>query len=126
MSSKTSSMTSRKIKLEHFVNLVAIAAADGYMNAREREFLADRAEETGMKAEEFESIMNDADKLKHVVPLNNVHPEDQIMDAIFISIVDGEMAEQEHQLCVDMACKLGLDKDAVEEAIDEIKAIWMR
>ena len=119
-------MTSRKIKLEHFVNLVAIAAADGYMNAREREFLADRAEETGMKAEEFESIMNDADKLKHVVPLNNVHPEDQIMDAIFISIVDGEMAEQEHQLCVDMACKLGLDKDAVEEAIDEIKAIWMR
>ena len=106
--------------------MVAIAAADGYMNAREREFLADRAEETGMKAEEFESIMNDADKLKHVVPLNNVQPEDQIMDAIFISIVDGEMAEQEHQLCVDMACKLGLDKDAVEEAIDEIKAIWMR
>ncbi|MGB3587267.1 MAG: hypothetical protein WBA23_12040 [Tunicatimonas sp.] len=119
-------MTNRKIKLEHFVNLVAIAAADGYMDAREREFLAERAEETGMNAEEFDRIIKDADKLQHVVPLNQVQPEDQIMDAIFISIVDGEIAEQEHQLCVDMACRLGLDKEAVEEAIDEVKAIWTR
>ncbi|MGD1895286.1 MAG: hypothetical protein ACFB15_32425 [Cyclobacteriaceae bacterium] len=41
-------MTNRRIKLEHFVNLVAVAAADGYFNAREREFLAERAEETGI------------------------------------------------------------------------------
>ncbi|MEM6840599.1 MAG: hypothetical protein AAF944_15840 [Bacteroidota bacterium] len=119
-------MTNRKIKLEHFVNLVAIAAADGYLNAREREFLAERAEETGIKSEEFDRLVKDADKLQYIVPLNQVQPQDQIMDAIFISVIDGEIAEQEHKLCVDMACRLGLEQEAVEQAIDEIKAIWAR
>lgn len=117
-------MTNWKVKLEHFVNLVAVAAADGYLNAREREFLADRAEETGLKAEEYESIVKDADKLHHVVPLNQFQPEDQLMDAIFMSIVDGEIAEQEYQLCVSMACKLGFERSDVEETISEIKLIW--
>lgn len=119
-------MTNRRIKLEHFVNLVAVAAADGYLNAREREFLAERAEETGIKADEYEQIVKDADKLQHVVPLNQVQPQDQLMDAIFMSIVDGEIAESEYQLCVAMACRLGFGKEEVEETIGEIKMIWDR
>lgn len=108
------------------MNLVAIAAADGYLNAREREFLAERAEETGVKADEYDSIMKDADKLQNVVPLNQFQPEDQIMDAIFMSIVDGEIADQEYQLCVSMASRLGFEKTEVEETINEIKLIWAK
>ena len=117
-------MMNRKIKLEHFVNLVAIAAADGYLDAREREFLSERAEENGMKAEEFDSIMNDADKLQFVVPLNQEEREDQLNDAIFMSIIDGEISDQEYSLCLSLASRLGIEPEEVDEVISGIKQIW--
>ena len=117
-------MMNRKIKLEHFVNLVAIAAADGYLDAREREFLSERAEENGMKAEEFDSIINDADKLQFVVPLNQEDCEDQLNDAIFMSIVDGEISDQEYSLCLSLAARLGVEQDEVDEVINNVKQIW--
>ena len=114
----------RKIKLEHFVNLVAIAAADGYLDAREREFLAERAEENGMKAEEFNSIISNADKLQFVVPMNHEECEDQLNDAIFMSIVDGDISEQEYELCMSLANRLGVDAREVDEVINDVKRIW--
>lgn len=117
-------MMNRKIKLEHFVNLVAIAAADGYLDVREREFLSERAEENGMKAEEFDSIINDADKLQFVVPLNQEECEDQINDAIFMSIVDGEISDQEYNLCLSLATRLGIERHEVDEVVNDIKKIW--
>ncbi len=117
-------MINRRIKLEHFVNLVAIAAADGYLDAREREFLAERAEENGMKAEEFDSIINDADKLQFVVPMNHEDCEDQLNDAIFMSIVDGDISEQEYSLCMSLATRLGIEAHEVDEVIDDVKRIW--
>lgn len=116
----------RKIKLEHFVNLVAIAAADGYLDAREREFLAERAEENGMKVEEFDSIINDADKLQFVVPLNQVECEEQLNDAIFMSIVDGNICEQEYNLCISLGSRLGIEQHEIDAVVDDIKKIWAR
>ncbi|MGD1895287.1 MAG: hypothetical protein ACFB15_32430 [Cyclobacteriaceae bacterium] len=43
-----------------------------------------------------------------------------------MSIIDGEIADSEYQLCVAMACRLGFGKDEVEETIGEIKMIWDR
>ena len=117
-------MMNRKIKLEHFVNLVAIAAADGYLDSREREFLAERAEESGMKAEEFDSIINDADKLQFVVPLNHVDCEEQLNDAIFMSIVDGDISDQEYNLCISLANRLGIEPSEVDDIVSDIKKIW--
>lgn len=117
-------MINRKIKLEHFVNLVAIAAADGYLDAREREFLAERAEESGMKAEEFDSIVNDADKLQFVVPLNQIECEEQLNDAIFMSIVDGDISDQEYNLCISLANRLGIEQYEVDDIVSDIKKIW--
>ena len=117
-------MMNRKIKLEHFVNLVAIAAADGYLDSREREFLAERAEESGMKTEEFDSIINDADKLQFVVPLNQVECEEQLNDAIFMSIVDGDISDQEYNLCVSLASRLGIEQQEVDDIVYDIKKIW--
>ena len=119
-------MMNRRVKLEHFVNLVAIAAADGYLDAREREFLAERAEENGMRAEEFKNIIDDADKLQFVVPLNQVACEEQLNDAVFMSMVDGEISEKEYQLCVSMANRLGVDECEVEAVVANIKQIWAK
>ncbi len=119
-------MMDRQIKLEHFVNLVAIAAADGYLDAREREFLAERAEENGMRAEEFNNIIEDADKLHFVVPLNQVECEEQLNDAVFMSMVDGEISDKEYQLCISLASRLGIAQQEVETVVANVKRIWAK
>lgn len=119
-------MMDRQIRLEHFVNLVAIAAADGYLDAREREFLAERAEENGMRAEEFNNIIEDADKLQFVVPLNQVAREEQLNDAVFMSIVDGEISDTEYHLCISLANRLGIDAREVDAVVAHVKRIWTK
>lgn len=119
-------MMNRQIKLEHFVNLVAIAAADGYLDAREREFLAERAEENGMRAEEFNNIIEDADKLQFIVPLNQVEREEQLNDAVFMSMVDGDISDKEYHLCISLANRLGIDEQEVETVVASIKRIWAK
>jgi len=119
-------MLERKIKLEHFKNLVAVAAADGYLNFREREFLAERAEEFGLSNEEIDRLLLDAHQLQYLVPFNQVEREDQLNDAIFMSIIDGEIAEPEYKLCLNIAERLGLDKSLVDAMVDEVQRIWSR
>lgn len=115
-----------KIKIEHFKNLVAVAAADGYLNSREREFLADRAEELELNEEEVKVILAEADKLQYVVPLNMVDREDQLNDAVFMSIIDGHIADQEYKLCLNIAERLGIETEYVNKMIERIKSVWER
>lgn len=115
-----------KIKIEHYKNLVAIAAADGYLNSREREFLSDRAQELGLNEEEVKEIIAEADTLQYIVPLNSEDGEDQLNEAIFMSIIDGDIAEQEYQLCMTLADRLGIDKEYVDDMIETVKTMWSK
>ncbi len=115
-----------KIKIEHYKNLVAIAAADGYLNNREREFLSERAQELGLKEDEVKAIMAEADILQYSVPLNSEDAEDQLNEAVFMSIIDGDIAEQEYQLCLTLADRLGIDKEYVDEMVDTVKMMWSK
>ncbi|WKN33730.1 hypothetical protein PZB74_10375 [Porifericola rhodea] len=119
-------MPERKIKLEHFKNLIAVAAADGYLNFREREFLTERAEEFGLDANEVDRLLLDAHKLQYMVPFNQIEREEQLNDVIFMSIIDGEIAEPEYQLCISIAERLGLEKSLVENMVAEVQKIWSR
>lgn len=113
-----------QIQLEHFKNLVAVAAADGYLNSRERELLSDRAQELGLSEAEVKAILADADNLQYVIPLNHIECEDQVGEAIFMSIIDGHIAEQEYKLCLHIAERLGIEQEYVDKIVAKIKAIW--
>lgn len=115
-----------EINIEHFKNLVAVAAADGYLNSREREFLADRAQELGLNDKEVRDILAEADELQYIVPLNTIESEDQLNDAVFMSIIDGHIAEQEYKLCLTIAERLGIETIYLDQMIERIKSVWER
>ncbi len=119
-------MKNKTLKLEHFKNLVAIAAADGYLDAREREFLADRAEEIGLSSENVQGIIEGADQLEFVVPMNKMDREDQLSDAIFMSMIDGDISDKEYELCLNIATRLGFEKEYLDNIVDAIRNIWNR
>lgn len=117
-------MSDKTIKVEHFKNLVAVAAADGFLDDNEMEFLTEKAEEIGMSREEVEGIMSQKEKLQFMVPMNMVDREDQLADIVYMSMIDGEIHENEYQLCLNIAERLGLTKEDLDEAVNLTKRLW--
>ncbi len=115
-----------EIKLDHFKNLVAVAAADGYMDAREREFLADRAEEIGLSSDKVQEIIDEANALEFMIPINQIDREDQLSDAVFMSVIDGDISEREYELCLSIASRLGFEKSYLDEIVNSIRDLWNR
>lgn len=109
--------SNRNIKIEHFQNLVAMAAADGFMDEEEKVFLAEKAEEFGFNATEIADMLNNPHELTFSVPSTMEEKEEQLSDAVFMAMIDGEIHDKEYNLCVNFAHKLGMTQNDVDEII---------
>lgn len=107
----------RNIKVEHFENLVAMAAADGHMDSDEIDFLAEKAEEFGLDPSEIESILSNPHELEFKLPTTHEEKEEQLSDAVFMAMIDGSIHEKEYAMCINFANKLGLSQNDVDQII---------
>ncbi|MCF6243174.1 MAG: TerB family tellurite resistance protein [Bacteroidales bacterium] len=114
----------KKIKLEHFANLVAVAYSDGYLEEHEKEFLSERAEEYGLPANEVKKLFDMAAELKFIVPQNDEEKEEQLSDAVYMAMIDGKVHEKEYDLCLTIAEKLDFRKKDLDYVIELTKKLW--
>ncbi len=112
------------IKLEHFQNLVAVAYADGRLDIKEAEFLAQKAEEYNIKKELVDKIIDNAERLEFIVPANNIEKMNQLTDSVYMAMIDGEVDDREYDLCLIIAKKLDFDKNYLDEIIKLTKKLW--
>ncbi len=117
-------MSEREINLNHFRNLVAVSVADGFLDDDEKEFLEERAEEFGLPSDEVSEIIAKADTLEFVVPEDEEDREEQLADIVFMSMVDGDIEDKEYQLCLNIAERLGLKKEDLDEVIALTQRLW--
>ena len=118
------SLEDKKIEKEHFQNIVAIAYADGHLDAEESKFLAERAEDYGLSKEVVDEIIKNAENLKFLIPMNDEEREEQLSDAVYMAMVDGNVDEKEYDLCLKIAEKLDLTKDYLDDVIELTKKLW--
>ncbi len=116
--------TQRQIKKEHFANLLIVAHADGKLTKEEIDLLAQRAIDYGLSEAEVRQMTDNLEKLKFEIPLNQEEKEEQLTNAIYMSLIDGEIAPQEYQICLSLAQKLGLDKKYLDNLIELVKELW--
>ncbi|MBL6449192.1 hypothetical protein JMN32_22980 [Fulvivirga sp. 29W222] len=116
----------RNIKLEHFINLVSVAFADGFIEDVERECLEERAIELGLLPEQIMSVMANIENLEFIVPELSEAKEEQLADVVFMSMVDGNIEEKEYLLCLNIAERLELKKSDLDEVIALTKRLWSR
>jgi len=114
----------RPIKEEHFANLIAVAYSDGFLNEQEIEFLTKRAEDYGLDIDIIHSMIEKANELMFVVPINNEDKEDQLADIVYIAMSDGKVHEQEYDLCMSIAKKLGFEKKDLDYIIALTVKLW--
>ncbi len=117
-------VSNHKIKKEHFANLLAVAYADGVFQPEELDFLADKAIEYGIEDAEVKDLLENIDKLKFSVPQNLEDKEQQLTDAIYLTMIDGKIDKREYQLCLNIAKKLDLNQKYLDNLIELIKELW--
>ena len=114
----------KKIQIEHFQNIVAVAHADGILDQSEKDFLSDRADDYGFSKETVDKIFKNIDNLEFIIPQNNEEREEQLSDAVFMAMIDGKVDDREYNLCLKIAEKLDLDRKYLDEVIDLTKRLW--
>lgn len=119
-------MEDREIRLTHFKNLVAVAIADGYLDDDEKEFLIDHAEECGLPLDEVNKTIENADQLKFIVPDSEEDREEQLADIVFLTMIDGSIEDKEYDLCLNIANRLELKKEDLDEVIALTQRLWSK
>ena len=116
----------KQINIEHFQNIVAVAYADGHLDMQEAEFLAERAEDYGLEKKIVDEILDNAENLKFVIPMNQEDREEQLSDAVYMAMIDGDVHEKEYNLCLKIAEKLDLSREYLDDLISLIKKLWQK
>ncbi len=114
----------KQIKKEHFANLLIVAYADGKLAKEEVNLLAQRAIDYGLSEEEIQQLVDNLDQLKFEIPYNQEEKEQQLTNAIYMSLIDGEIAQQEYKICLHLAQRLGLDQKYLDNLIELVKELW--
>lgn len=113
-----------EINLIHFQNLIAVAFADGNLDEEEEEFLYDMAEDFDIPSEEVQKLIKNADSLEFIIPESQEDKEEQLVNIVFMSMLDGDFHEDEYAICLDVAKRLGLSKSDLDEAVKLTKNLW--
>jgi uncharacterized tellurite resistance protein B-like protein len=105
------------IKIEHFRNLVSLAAADGKLADLEKIALSKIAYDRGIPLERFNVMLEKASEYVFLIPQNQEEKEKQLEEMINFAMVDGEFAKAEVELITTVAEKLGFKKEEVQQRI---------
>ena len=105
--------------LEHFRNLISLAAADGKIEEIERITLSKIAYDRGIAVDRMNVMLKKADEYFYLIPQNQVDREKQMEDMVELALVDGEMAPAEHDLIMKVGEKLGFTTEELERFIEK-------
>ncbi|MEM9857164.1 MAG: hypothetical protein AAF843_07400 [Bacteroidota bacterium] len=93
----------------HIKNLVVLAFSDGSIDEAELSILRHAAEEAGVSEAELDAWIKDADNIMLSIPENDADRENHLIDMIGMATADDTFSQDEYDLCLTIAEKLGYD-----------------
>lgn len=106
------------VRLEHFRNLVSLAAADGKIEEVERVALSKIAYERGIPLDRLNIMFERANEYQYLIPQNTREKDKQLEEMIDFALVDGEFAPAERELIKMVGEKLGYSIEEVNRIIE--------
>lgn len=106
------------VNLEHYRNLVALAAADGKIEESERVTLSKIAYQKDIPMDRMKVMLKKANEYKYFIPQNTQDRENQMSEMIELALVDNELAKAERSLILRVGRKLGFDDSEINNFIN--------
>ena len=110
----------KKLNLEYFRALIAVAMADGKLMEEEKLFFHEKAEEFGLSVHSVQEMLStELEDLKSQIDYQ-VDDIDFLTDIVAMAMIDGELHEKEYLLCVDLAKRKGFSQDELDKTVKEL------
>jgi uncharacterized tellurite resistance protein B-like protein len=109
-----------KERMSAVMNAIVVMQADGKVTEEEKKMLMAICQRVGLTESEFKKIMNRPDKIKFTPPQSDKERVSQIYDAVWMMMVDGEIDEDEMQVCEQLAVMLGYRPAIVRDMVRKV------
>ncbi|HNP18381.1 MAG TPA: hypothetical protein PKL31_08115 [Fulvivirga sp.] len=98
-------------------NLIALASADGHVDASELKIIKEAAKTAGVSDKKLEEWLKIGADFIHVIPEREDDREMQLIQMLTLAIADGEFTEDEYNLCKVVAERLGFSQQELDMII---------
>ena len=109
-----------KERLGQIKNLIMLAMADGRIDEDELAVIAMVAVREGMTADELDSVIDNIEKVEVELPRDIDTRKRYLQDMVELMVIDGEIHEDELNICQVYAIALGFNPDTVEQMVLDI------
>lgn len=117
---KHMSLEHDKERLGQIKNLIMLAMADGRIDEDELAVIAMVAVREGMTADELDSVIDNIEKVEVELPRDIDTRKRYLQDMVELMVIDGEIHEDELNICQVYAIALGFNPDTVEQMVLDI------
>lgn len=112
----------KKEKLSHLKNLVALSLADGKLKESELMAIATVMARENLTQEDFDKCMNDPASINLVIPVDDDTRLRYLRDMVILMMSDGDIDEKEMTVCKVTAKVLGYRHEIIDAMITDIIA----
>lgn len=106
------------VNIEHFRNLISLAAADGKIAEVEMVALSKIAYDNGIPLDRLNVMIERANEYVFLIPQNQQDRGKQMDDMIDLAMLDGEFANAERELINLVGSRLGFSPKEIREKIE--------
>ena len=106
------------VNIEHFRNLISLAAADGKIADVEMVALSKIAYENGIPLDRLNVMIDRANEYVFLIPQNQEGRDQQMEDMINLAMLDGDFANAERELINMVGGRLGFSPKEIREKIE--------
>ncbi len=107
----------KKLNVEYFRALMAVAMADGKLKKAEIDFFRSKANELGFPINSVQEMLSTELEDINKMALFEIDEIDFISDIVAMAMIDGEIHEKEYELCINLAKRKGHTQQEVDDTI---------
>lgn len=113
-------LNTQQKKLAFFQNLLLVAVADGYLDEQESDFLVSIGQQLKLTQEETTPIAENISALTFIIPESGLQKTLELQSLVMMVLQDGELHDNEYDLCLEYARRIGYSKDTLDDMLNEL------
>lgn len=100
--------------------LIHLAGADGHFDIKEKAFIYNVGLRNGIVLDEIGDLIEKPEPISSLDHLDENEKRDYLQSCLQLMLVDGKVLPKEVTFCIEIGDRLGFQKRAVEEMINQI------
>jgi uncharacterized tellurite resistance protein B-like protein len=101
-------------------NLIAVMLADGKIEDNEKVHLGRICQRYGITDKQFKEILQKPQDIKFTVPQDPNARMQQLIDIVWMMMIDGHIDQREMDMCIALAVNMGFRPSAVPQLVQHI------